>query len=87
MPKMAVVAINIKNVYKKKFQNQKAYDFETWHVALGRLYKICISHDPGITLIYLWQSQLRSPTHWNWEKCHLMAANLLGMGKWIKDFC
>ena len=33
MTKMAVVAFNNKNVYN--LQNQKAYDFETLHEALG----------------------------------------------------
>ena len=31
MTKMAAMAINSKNLY----QNQKAYDFETWHKASG----------------------------------------------------
>ena len=31
MNKMAAMAINIKNLL---LQNQKAYDFETWHEAL-----------------------------------------------------
>ena len=32
MTKMAAMAINSKNLL---LQNQKAYDFETWHEALG----------------------------------------------------
>ena len=32
MTKMAAMAINSKNLL---FQNQKAYDFETWHEASG----------------------------------------------------
>ena len=34
MTKMATMAINIKKKNKKLLQNQKAYDFETWHEAL-----------------------------------------------------
>ena len=38
----------------KNLQNQKAYDLETWHVALGlKLYKVYINDDPGLTLTYL----------------------------------
>ena len=46
MTKMATMAINSKNLYLKNLllQNQKAYDFETWHEAsdnraLESLYK------------------------------------------------
>ena len=36
MTKMAAMAINSKNLYKNLLlQNQKAYDFETWHEASG----------------------------------------------------
>ena len=36
MTKMAAMAINSKNLLKNLFlQNQKAYDFETWHEASG----------------------------------------------------
>ena len=34
MTKMAAMAINSKN-FKNLLQNQKAYDFETWHEASG----------------------------------------------------
>ena len=34
MTMMAIMAINSKNLLKfSSFQNQKAYDFETWHGA------------------------------------------------------
>ena len=33
MTKMAAMAINSKNLF---LQNQKAYDFETWHEASGK---------------------------------------------------
>ena len=44
MTKMAAMAINSKNLYNLFLQNQKAYDFETWHEvsgnrALQNLYK------------------------------------------------
>ena len=35
MTKMAVMAINSKNLKYLLLQNQKAYDFETWHEASG----------------------------------------------------
>ena len=36
MTKMAAMAINSKNLLKNLIlQNQKAYDFETWHEASG----------------------------------------------------
>ena len=36
MTKMAAMAINSKNIEKSLFlQNQKAYNFETWHEASG----------------------------------------------------
>ena len=34
MTKMAAMAINSKNFKNLLLQNQKAYDFETWHEAL-----------------------------------------------------
>ena len=45
MTKMAVKAINSKNLKNLFLQNQKAYDFETWHEASGNgalqsLYKL-----------------------------------------------
>ena len=54
------------------------------------LYKVCINHDPGMTLIFLWQGQLRPPMHLNVKKIgkyHLMAKNLLGMSKLTEDLC
>ena len=35
MTKMAAMAINRKHLYNLLLQNQKAYDFETWHEASG----------------------------------------------------
>ena len=34
------------------------------------LYKVCINHDPGMTLTFLRQGQLRLPTHLNGENCN-----------------
>ena len=31
------------------------------------LFKVCINHDPGMTLTFLWQGQLRLPKHLNGE--------------------
>ena len=33
MTKMVAMAINSKNLKKSLFQNQEAFDFETWHEA------------------------------------------------------
>ena len=49
MTKMAAMAINSKTFKKNFLQNQKAYDFETWH---EELYKVYINHDPGMTLTH-----------------------------------
>ena len=35
MTKMVAMAINSKNLKNHLLQNQKAYDFETWHEASG----------------------------------------------------
>ena len=55
MTKMVAVAINSKNLKNLLLQNQKAYDFETWHEASGNgaLQSLYINHDPGMTLTFL----------------------------------
>ena len=49
---MAAMAINSKKTFKNLLQNQKAYDFETWHEASGRgaLQKFYITHELGMIL-------------------------------------
>ena len=49
MTKMAAMVINSKNLKNIHLQNQKIYDFETWHEISS---KVCINHDPGTTLTY-----------------------------------
>ena len=85
MTKMAAMAINSKNLL------QKAYDFETWHEALGNgalqsLYKSWPWDD--LDLFYS-KVNLGCPCIWmgKIKKCHLMAKNLLGMSKWTEDLC
>ena len=34
------------------------------------LYKVCINHDPGMTLTFLRQGQLRLSMHLNRENCY-----------------
>ena len=34
------------------------------------LFKVYINHDPGMTLTFLWQGQLRLPKHLNGENCY-----------------
>ena len=44
------------------------------------LYKVCINHDPGMTLTFLRQGQPRPPMHLNGEKigkCHFIAKKKL----------
>ena len=49
-----VAAMAIKTFKNLLLQNQKAFDFETWYEASGmELCKVCINHDPGMTLTYL----------------------------------
>ena len=74
MTKMATMAINSKNL-KNLLQNQKAYDFETWHEASGRgALQSFINHDPGMTLTYF-TARSRWVAHaFDWVKlikCHL----------------
>ena len=51
------------------------------------LYKVCINHDPGMTLTFLQQGQLRPPMHLNGKnrKMSFIGKNLLGMNKWTED--
>ena len=53
MTKMATMAMSSETFKTRLRQNQKAYDFETWHEASGNVaHNIFINHDPGITLTY-----------------------------------
>ena len=61
MTKIAAMAINNKLLKNIPLQNQEAYDFETRRPMILKLgmkhqgievYKICINHDPGMTLTY-----------------------------------
>ena len=88
MTKMAAMAINRK---KKLLQTRRSMILKLGmkHQAM-ELYKVCINHDPGMTLAFLRQGQLRLPMHLNGKKigkCHLMAKNLLGMSKWTEYSC
>ena len=74
MAKMATMPIYM---YGKTFknlllQNQKSYDLETWHVALGTraLQRLYINDDPGLTLTYF---MARS----NWVTCTFEWGKLL----------
>ena len=72
---MVVMAINSKKLFKILFSRTiraMILKFAMMHQAL-KLYKIYINHDPGMTLTFLRQGQLRSPMHLNGEKigkCH-----------------
>ena len=50
-------------------QNQKSYDLETLHVALGtKLYKVYINNDPELTLTYFTTRSNLVPYAFVWEK-------------------
>ena len=50
-------------------QNQKSYDLETWHVALGtQALQSCINDDPGLTLTYFTARSNLVPYAFVWEK-------------------
>ena len=52
------------------------------------LYKVCINHDPRMTLTFSMARSTEVAHAFEWEKigkCHLMAENLLGMSKWTED--
>ena len=55
MTKMAAIAIIAKTFKNLLLQNQKAYEFETWHEASGNdalHFTSLINHYPGMTLTY-----------------------------------
>ena len=59
----------IKTFKNLLLQNQKSYDLETWHVALGiKLYKVYINDDPGLTLTYFTSRSNLVPYAFVWEK-------------------
>ena len=51
MTKMAAMVIKAKTLKNLLLQNQKVYEFETWHEG-QKLYKVYINHDTGMTLTY-----------------------------------
>ena len=70
--KMAAMAINSKNLKKIFFSRTRkpmGLNLGMDHQAM-ELYKVCINHDPGMTLTFLRQGQLRLPMHLNGENCY-----------------
>ena len=71
MTKMAAMSINSKNLLKSSSPEPEGLLI----LKLGmkyqtmELYKLCINHDPGMTLTYLRQGQLGLPMHLNGENC------------------
>ena len=72
-------------IYGKTFknllvQNQKSYDLETWHVALGtQALQLNINDDPGLTLTYFTARSNWVTYTFEWGKLlqsHLMEENL-----------
>ena len=71
MTKMAAMAINSKTPLKIFFSRTR------WPMILKlgikhqtmELYKVCRNHDPGMTLTYLRQGQLRLPVHLSGKDC------------------
>ena len=93
MTKMAARAIN----RKKKpltiflFRTRRHMILKLGIQQLGmELNKVCINHDPGITLTYFTAMStlvVHAFERGKLGKCHLMAENLLGMSKWTEYFC
>ena len=88
MTKMAAMAINRKNLKNILLQNQKAYDFETWHEASGRgalqsLYKSWTWDD--LDLFYN-KVNIGRPCIWMGKivKMSFEGKNLKGKGKWTE---
>ena len=54
-------------------RNQKAYDLETWYVALGaQVLPSYLNDDPGLTLTYFTGRSNLVPCAFAWEKCKTM---------------
>ena len=54
------------------------------------LYKVCINHDPGMTLTYFTARSTSVTNALEWGKlvkCNQMGENLLGVCKWTDDLC
>ena len=72
MTKMAAMAINSKKTLKIFFSSTRRPMISKLgmkHQAM-ELFKVCINHDPGMTLTFLLQGQLRLPKHLNGENCY-----------------
>ena len=53
-------------------------------------YKICVNHDPVVTLTYFTARSTYVAHAFECGKigkCHVMAENLLGMSNWTEDLC
>ena len=71
MTEIAAMPIYGENLKKFLLHNQKSYDLETWHVALGtQALQSYINDDPGLTLTYF---AARS----NWVTCTFEWGKLL----------
>ena len=57
------------------------------------LYKVCINHDPGMTLTFFTARSTKVAHAFEWEKIgknrkmSFNGKNLLGMSKWTEDLC
>ena len=88
MTKMAARAINSKNL-KKIFsitRRPMILKLGMKHQAM-ELYKVCINHDPGMTLTFFTARSTWVAHAFELGKCHLTAENLLGISKWPEDLC
>ena len=71
MTKMTTMAINNKNLKKSSSSEPESLCFlklGTKHLGM-EVYKICINHDPVMTLTYFTARQLSLLMLWNWENC------------------
>ena len=82
MTKMAAMAINSKNlkIFFSRTRRPMILKLGMKHQAI-ELYKVCINHDPGMTLTFLQKGQLRPPMHLNGKKSKKMSLNCRNLAR------
>ena len=74
MTKMAAMAINRKKTFFYRTRRPIILKLGMNHQEM-ELYKVCINHDPGMTLTFLRQGKLRSYMHLDGKKNRKMSTN------------
>ena len=71
MTKMAVMPVYVKTLKDLLLRNQKSYDLETWHLALGsQALQSLYNDDPGLTLTYFMARSNWVACTFEWENCY-----------------